>query len=97
MNHKIDRYFNRKVSSREEEGMRATAFFANAFTRDLEGLENFNGVNLQPDFHQASVMAIQELTNFYKIDNQIAENVNFKGDYKALEHLHNQQEWVQED
>lgn len=49
MNHAIDRCFHRNSGSREEEGTRATAFFLNAFTRDLEGLENFNGINLLPD------------------------------------------------
>lgn len=97
MNSEIGRYFDRKPSSREEEGMRATAFFANAFTRDLEGLENFGEVGLQPDCQQASVMAIQELAKFYKIENQIAEDGNFRDGYKAFEDLHNQQEWVQED
>lgn len=97
MNSKIDRYFNRKTSTREEEGMRATAFFANAFTRDLEGLEDFGDIGLQPDCQQASIMAIQELTKFYEIENQIAEDQDFKSRYKAFEDLYNQQEWVQED
>lgn len=78
MNSKIDKYFDQESGSREAEGMRATAFFANAFTRDLEGLENFGEVELQPDCQQASLMAIQELTKFYKIEKQVAEDDNFK-------------------
>lgn len=97
MNNQIDKYFDQESGSREAEGMRATAFFANAFTRDLEGLENFGEVGLQPDCQQASLMAIQELTKFYKIEKQIAEDENFKGGHKAFEELCNQQEWVQED
>ena len=71
--------------------MRATAFFANAFTRDLEGLEDFGDIGLPPDCQEASVMAIRELTKFYEIEQ------NFEDVFKSYSELYDQHEWVEED
>lgn len=97
MNQRVNEYFNRETTTCNEEGMRATAFFANAFTRDLEGLDNFGGIGLLPDCRQASVMAIRELASFYEIEGPLAEHPNFKDVSKSFNHLDDQHDWVQED
>lgn len=97
MNRKIDRYLNGKTSSREEEGMRATAFFANAFTRDLEGLDAFGDIPLQPDCREASIMAIQELMEFSKIEDHTAADAAFQDVRESYDSIYTQQQWVQED
>lgn len=97
MNAKVDRYLNRKIVSREEQGMRATALFSNAFTRDLEGLDNFGYFPLQADCREASVMAIQELTEFFKIQDHMAADADFQNVRDAYDCIYTQQDLVHVD
>ena len=94
MNRKIGNFFDKKTRICEDKGMRATAFFANAFTRDLEGLEDLGVIGLLSDCQKASIMAIEELTSFYEIESSMAQQEDVSRTYSVLR---DQQEWVQED
>ncbi len=97
MNRRIGNYFDKKNGICEDKGMRATAFFANAFTRDIEGLEDLGVIGLLSDCKKASVMAIQDLTSFYEIESSMAQHAYFEDVSRTYSVLRDQQEWVQED
>lgn len=94
MNTKVDKYLNRKIDSSKEQGMRATALFANAFTKTLEGLDSFDHIPLQPDCKEASVMAVGELTDFFKIQERMTAGEDF---WKGFDSLYTQRDLVHED
>lgn len=75
--HDMDRGIARYFASNDEDvSMRACAFFSNAFTRDIEGLDDLSHMELLESCREASKMAIRELASFFKIDTEIAENAD---------------------
>jgi hypothetical protein len=58
---------------REDACMRACAFFANAFTRDVDWLEDLGFQGLSEDCREASRMAIRELAEFFQIGSALDE------------------------
>lgn len=82
----------------EEKCMRATAFFANAFNRssqeDLNGLDFFG---LPSQCREISIMAIQELLDFYDCSAKVAEKAMEDDAWqleRSYENISTQQEWV---
>ncbi len=97
MGGKLRNYFG---PGREDICMRACAFFANAFTRDVEGLEDLSFMGLPEDCREASKMAIAEVASFFKIDASLAENATNSSAWdldKTYSEVESQTEWVTQD
>jgi hypothetical protein len=92
-----NRYFLQKDA---DQCMRATAFFANAFTRDLPDPDAFRDFGLLSQCRESSVKSIQELISFYGLAEKVDEKaVNDKkwqlpGAYDDANSHH---EWVERD
>jgi hypothetical protein len=100
MGNELRGYFQSGGVEIEDRCMRASAFFANAFTRDVEGLDAFGDVELPEHCREASVMAIRDLAEFFKIEDKIVEHSktdeswNLVGSYAEAK---SQEEWVEKD
>jgi hypothetical protein len=89
-------YFERND---EDQCMRATAFFANALTRDEPEPGAFD-FGLQPQCRESSVVAIQELISFYdltaKVEAKAAEDEKWIL-LEAYDSVDSQLEWIEKD
>jgi hypothetical protein len=97
MNGQLRGYFKQDA---EDKCMRACAFFANAFTRDLEGLEEFRHVILTEHSRESSLLAILELAEYFKIDEKMTERALTDESWRLKEsyaEAESQEEWVERD
>ena len=97
MGHKESQYFSQKDT---DQCMRATAFFANAFTRDAPDPDAFSDFGLLPQCRESSVNAIQELISFYELVEKVDEKAAHDKKWQlseAYDSADSQQEWIERD
>jgi len=84
MNLSIDRYLHQK---NELEFMRASAFFSTAYIRDAEEEVDFDDFGVHEESIEVSVMAVQDLVNFYGLETKIKERIQ-KDKGRSLENAY---------
>jgi len=104
MGWKTANYFRKQLDARgkvdEDVAMRATAFFSNGFTRDIEGLDAFEDWGLEEHCRESSVLAIREIASFFEVKELILEKAksdpewSLVGSYKEI---NSQLEWIGRD
>jgi hypothetical protein len=97
MSSQENRYFLQKDV---DQCMRATAFFANAFTRDLPDPDAFGDFGLLPQCRESSVKAIQELISFYGLAEKVGEKAVSDKKWQlpgAYDGANSQHEWIELD
>lgn len=100
MGGKVRRYFKLAGMGMEDKCMRASAFFANAFTRDLDGLDAFGPIELPKHCRESSKVAIQELAQFFMIEETMRERGESDVSWRLEESYaegKTQEDWVERD